>query len=88
MSEKTSYNLVSTLAPLFLIGSSSYLQIRRTTIIFGTSSKLGQIGPRTAELAALEGLKNLPLTYKGENLVSTLEPSFLCPRHSKNAEGH
>ena len=29
------------------------------------------------ELAALEHLKKFPLTYNGENLVSTLEPSFL-----------
>ena len=49
-------NLVSTLAPLFLMGSSSYLQVRRT-IISRTSSKFGQIQPRTAELAALERLK-------------------------------
>ena len=41
----------------FLIGSSSYLQITRTTIISRTSSKLGQIRPRTVELAALERLK-------------------------------
>ena len=27
--KKTSYNLVSTLAPTFLIGSSSYLQVTR-----------------------------------------------------------
>ena len=29
------------------------------------------------ELAALERLKILPLTYNGKNLVSTLEPLFL-----------
>ena len=29
------------------------------------------------ELAALEHLKKFPLTYNRENLVSTLEPSFL-----------
>ena len=53
-SEKLLYNVVSTLAPSFLIGSSSYLQVTRTSITSWTSSKLGQIGPRTAELAALE----------------------------------
>ena len=37
------------LAPSFLIGSSSYLQVMRTTIISRTSSNLGQIRPRTAE---------------------------------------
>ena len=52
--------VVSTLAPSFLIGSSSYLQVMRTSIIYRTSSKFGQIGPRTAELAALERLKKSP----------------------------
>ena len=42
-SEKTSYNLVSTLAPSFLIGSSSYLQVTRTAIISLTSSNFSQI---------------------------------------------
>ena len=50
--------MLSTLAPSFLIGSSSYLQVTRTSIISRTSSKFGQIGPRTAELAALERLEN------------------------------
>ena len=31
-SEKLMYNVVNTVAPLFLIGSSSFLQVRRTTI--------------------------------------------------------
>ena len=30
--EKMMYNVVNTLAPSFLIGSSSFLQVRRTTI--------------------------------------------------------
>ena len=59
-SEKLTYNVVNTLAPLFLIGSSLYLQVMRTSITSRTSSKFGQIGPRTAELAALERLK-IPL---------------------------
>ena len=50
-------NVVSTLAPSFLIGSSSYLQVTRTSITSRTSSKFGQIGPRTAELAARERLE-------------------------------
>ena len=53
-------NLFSTLAPSFLIGSSSYVQKTRTTIISQTSSNFGQIRPRTAELAALERLKKFP----------------------------
>ena len=62
VSEKLTYNVVNTLAPLFLIGSSSYLQVHvmRTFITSRTSSKFGQIGPRTAELAALERLEKSP----------------------------
>ena len=52
-SEQLLYNAVSTLTPTFLIGSSSYLQVTRTSITSRTSSKFGQIGQRTAELAAL-----------------------------------
>ena len=54
-----------------------YLQVTRRTIISRTSSNFSQIRPRTAELAALERLKKFPSTYNGENLVSTLAPSFL-----------
>ena len=70
-------NLVSTLAPSFLIESSSYLQVTRTTIISQMSTNIGPIRPWTVELAALERLKKFPYTYNGENLVSTLAPSFL-----------
>ena len=63
-----SYNLVSTLAPSFLIGSSSYLQITRTSIISQTSSNFSQILPRTGELAALERLKKSHKSYNGEIL--------------------
>ena len=59
-SEKLLYNVVSTLAPSFLIGSSSYLQVTRTYIASWTSSKFGQIRPRTAELVALERLEKSP----------------------------
>ena len=59
-SEKMMYNIVNTLAPLFLIGSSSFLQVRRTTIKSRTSSKFNQIGPWTAELAALKRLEKSP----------------------------
>ena len=51
-SEKLLYNVVSTLAPS--------LQVTGTSITSRTSSKFGQIGPRTAELAALEGLEKSP----------------------------
>ena len=53
-------NVVSTLAPSFLIGSSLYLQVTRTCIKARKSLKFGQIGPRTAELAALERLEKSP----------------------------
>ena len=59
-SEKLIYNVVSTLAPVFLIRSSSYLQVTRTFISSRRSSKFGQIEPRTAELAALERLEKSP----------------------------
>ena len=48
---------MNTLAPLFFIGSSSYLQIMRTFITSQTSSKFGQIGARIAEFAELAALE-------------------------------
>ena len=68
---KQRYNLVSTLAHSFLIGFSSFLQVRRTTMISRTSLQFGTIRPHTAKLAALERLK------QRYNLVSTLAHSFL-----------
>ena len=59
-SEKLTYNVVNTLAPLFLIRSSSYLEVTRTSITSQRISKFGQIEPKTAELAALERLENSP----------------------------
>ena len=56
-SEKSNIKLVSTLAPSFLIGSSSFLQVTRTTIKAWMSSNFGRIPPQTSELAALERLK-------------------------------
>ena len=67
-SEKSMYNVVNTLAPSFLIGSSLFLQVRRTIIISRTSSNFSQIRPRTAELAALERLKNSHRLIMGEIL--------------------
>ena len=58
--KKLMFNVVNTLVPLFLIGSSSYWQVMRTSITSRTSLKFGQIGPRTAELAALERLAKSP----------------------------
>ena len=50
-SEKSMYIVVNTLAPSFLIESSTFMQVRRT------SSKFSTIRPDTAELAALERLR-------------------------------
>ena len=50
-------NLVSTLAHTFLIGSSSFLQVMRTTIKAWMSLNFGRIPLLTSEFAALERLK-------------------------------
>ena len=57
-SEKLMYNVVNTLAPQFFIRCSSLLQVTRKLITSRTSSKFGQIGLRSAELAALSVWKN------------------------------
>ena len=44
-------------ALVLLIGSYSFLQVTRTTIMSRMSSNFGQIRPWTAELDALERLK-------------------------------
>ena len=48
---------MASLAPSFLIGSSFFLQVTRTTISSGKGSKFSQIRPGTYELAALERLE-------------------------------
>ena len=40
-------------------------------------SKFGRIRPRTTELAALERMKKVPLTYNGKNGVITFSQLFL-----------
>ena len=69
------YNVVNTLVPSFFIGSSLFLQVTRTIIKSGLSSKFSLMGSYVAELAALELLKNSPYTYNWRN-VNTLVPSF------------
>ena len=61
-------NLVTTLATLFLIGSSSFLQVTSQTIKSRMGLKLGKIGPGTEELAAPERLKNPHRLIMGEML--------------------
>ena len=51
---------MTTLAPSFLIGSSVFLQVTRTTIKYRMGSKFGRIGQGTYELAALERLEKSP----------------------------
>ena len=70
-------NVVTTLAPSFLICSSLFLQVTRTTIKSRMGSKFGRTRQGTYELAALERLEKSPLTYNGRNVVTTLEPSVL-----------
>ena len=67
-------NVVTTLAPLF---SSTFFQVTRTIIKSQMGLKFSQIGPHTAELAALEHLENSPYTYNGRNVVTYLVPSVL-----------
>ena len=59
---------MNTLAFLFLIGSSSFLQVTRISITFRTSSKFGQVRLRTAELAALGRRENLHRFIMGKML--------------------
>ena len=56
--EKSIFRIVATLEASILIGSSSFLEVTRITITSWVSSHLSQIRPWTAELAALECLKN------------------------------
>ena len=66
--KKLMYNDVTTLALSFLIKPSSFLQVRRTTIKAWMSTNFGHIQPHTAELAALECLKNHHRLTIGEML--------------------
>ena len=69
-------NIVTTLGLSILIGSLLLHVTRTSSITSKTSSKFGQIGLRTAELAAIERLVKSPY-YNGKNVVTTLTPSFL-----------
>ena len=53
-------NVVTTLAPSFLIGSFSFLQATSKPIISRMCSKFSKIQPGTCELAALERLEKSP----------------------------
>ena len=65
-------NVVTTLTPSFLIGSSSFLQATSKLIISQVGSKFSRIRPGTYELPALERLEKFPQTYNGSIDVATL----------------
>ena len=73
---------MSTTAPSFFIGSSSFFAVIRTTIKAGMISNFGQIRPWSAVLADLEHLEQFPYTYNWRNIVSTLAPSFFIESSS------
>ena len=52
---------MTTLSPLFLIGSSLFLQETRTAIKAPMGSNFDRIRPWPYELAALERLEKIPL---------------------------
>ena len=54
------YNVVSTLAPSFPIGSHSFLHVTRTVIKVWMGSKFNKIGPGSVALSAIERLKKAP----------------------------
>ena len=59
---------MTTLAPSFLIGSSLFLRVTRTTITSLMGWKFSKIQPGTYELAALERLENPHRLIMGEIL--------------------
>ena len=76
---KSMYYVVATLAPSFLIGSSSFLQLISTTIKSWLSSKFGQILHLTImELAALEHLN--------QRTNGPVNAHYLLARYSHNNE--
>ena len=70
-------NVVTTLAPSFLIGFSSFLQATSKPIISRMGTKFGRIRPGTYKLPALERLEKYPWTYIGRNVMTTLVLSIL-----------
>ena len=53
-------NVLTTLAPSFLVGFSSFLQATSKPIISRMGSKFSRIGPGPYELPALECLEQSP----------------------------
>ena len=68
---------MTTLDPLFLFGSSSILQITRTTIKSWMGLKFCQIGPLAVMLADLELQEKISKTYNGRIVVTTTMTTVL-----------
>ena len=68
-------NVVTTLVSTFLIGSSSFFDVTRTTIKAWMGLKFNRIRPGTYELAALSILKN-PLSLIMEEMLLPLQFIF------------
>ena len=66
------YNSVNTLAPSFLTGSYSFLQVTSTAIKAWMGLKFSKIEHGSMKLVALERLKKSPLTYTGSNDVGVM----------------
>ena len=66
---------MATLAPSFLFGSSLFLEVTRTFVTSRMSSNFDQIGPLTAELSALECLKNQLFSVVASLALSILNGS-------------
>ena len=69
--------VVTTLAPSFLIESSSFLQATSKPIISRMVLKFSRIRPGTYALPALVRLEKSPKTYNGRNVVTLLVLSIL-----------
>ena len=70
---------MSTLEPLFLIGSFSFLQVTRTTIKAWMSSNFGGIPSLTSELAALDQFKKSFIREYSKYLMTCCQVSDRCP---------
>ena len=71
------YNVVSTLAPLFLIGCYSFLHVTRKATKAWMGLGFSKFEHGSMEFAALECLNKSPKTYNGSNVVSSLVLPFL-----------
>ena len=77
-------SLVTTLAPLYMIGSSSFLQVTRTIIKSRMGSTFCLIRPPAAELAALECQEKFPSVLD----LGLISIGSRGPRASTKVESH